>query len=164
MSIQSEINRLKQNVSNAFTAIGNKGGTVPSSKISGNLVTAINSIPEGVTVQRKTGTFKTSSNRNTKVTVNCGFQPDIVIVLLKINDSSGTWGGTVEGNICVAFSELTTYDDGLNVCSDEDGGLYEAMMSRSTSGFTILLRAYTSSWGTKSIANETFNYVAIKYT
>lgn len=48
MSIQSEINRLKQAVSDAFTAIGNKGGTVPSSKVSGNLATAINSIPEGV--------------------------------------------------------------------------------------------------------------------
>lgn len=48
MSIQSEINRLKQNVSAAFTAIGNKGGTVPASKVSGNLATAINSIPDGV--------------------------------------------------------------------------------------------------------------------
>lgn len=48
MSIQSEINRLKQNVSNAFAAIGNKGGTVPSSKVSENLATAIQSIPTGV--------------------------------------------------------------------------------------------------------------------
>lgn len=48
MSVQTEINRLKQAVSNAFTAVGNKGGTVPASKISGNLASAIESIPSGV--------------------------------------------------------------------------------------------------------------------
>lgn len=60
MSIQSEINRLKQAVSDAFTAIGNKGGTVPTSKVSGNLVSAINSIPDGgdgVTVEQATPTI-----------------------------------------------------------------------------------------------------------
>lgn len=61
MSIQSEINRLKQAVSDAFTAIGNKGGTVPTSKVSGNLVSAINSIPDGgdgVTVEQATPTIE----------------------------------------------------------------------------------------------------------
>lgn len=48
MSVQSEINRLKQVVSNSYTAIGNKGGTVPSSKVSDNLVSSINSIPKGM--------------------------------------------------------------------------------------------------------------------
>ena len=60
MSIQSEINRLKQAVSDAFTAIGNKGGTVPTSKVSGNLVSAINSIPDGgdgVPVEQATPTI-----------------------------------------------------------------------------------------------------------
>lgn len=47
MSIPSEINRLKQNVADSFTAVGNKGGTVPSSKVSDNLASAINSIPTG---------------------------------------------------------------------------------------------------------------------
>lgn len=32
----------------AFSAVGDKGGTVPSSKVSGNLATAINSIPAGM--------------------------------------------------------------------------------------------------------------------
>ena len=48
MSVQSEINRLKQAVSNAFIAVGNKGGTVPASKVSGNLASAIDSIKTGV--------------------------------------------------------------------------------------------------------------------
>ena len=65
MSIQSEIIRLKQAVSDAFTAIGNKGGTVPTSKVSGNLVSAINSIPDGgdgVTVEQATPTIKVDYN------------------------------------------------------------------------------------------------------
>ena len=48
MSVQSEINRLKQAVSNAFIAVGNKGGTVPASKVSGNLASAIDSIKTGL--------------------------------------------------------------------------------------------------------------------
>ena len=61
MSVQFEINRLKQVVSDSFTAIGNKGGTVPTSKVSGNLVSAINSIPDGgdgVTVEQATPTIE----------------------------------------------------------------------------------------------------------
>lgn len=44
MSIQSEINRLKQNVTNTYTALSNLGATIPSSKTSGNLPTAVNSL------------------------------------------------------------------------------------------------------------------------
>ena len=80
MSVQSEIDRLKQEVSNAFTAVGNKGGTVPSSKVSGNLATAIQSIPSGVAVQRKSGTVVTDSNG--EATVVCGFKPDLVYIHL----------------------------------------------------------------------------------
>ena len=57
------------NIMNAFTAIGNKGGTVPSSKVSGNLASAINSIPSGVTVQRKSSNFMTDNSG--AATVNC---------------------------------------------------------------------------------------------
>ena len=48
MSIQSQINRIRNNLSAAYTAIGSKGGIVPDSKISGYLASAINSIPQGV--------------------------------------------------------------------------------------------------------------------
>lgn len=72
MSIQSEINRLKQAVSDAFTAIGNKGGTVPSSKVSGNLATAINSIPEGVELNFEVvgGTSQPSNPKENTIWVN----------------------------------------------------------------------------------------------
>ena len=48
------------NVSAAFTAIGSKGGTVPTAKVSGNLASAIGTIPEGSAaapvLQQKTAT------------------------------------------------------------------------------------------------------------
>lgn len=71
MSIQSEINRLKQAVSDAFTAIGNKGGTVPSSKVSGNLASAIDSIPEGVELNFEVvgGTTQPSNSKENTIWV-----------------------------------------------------------------------------------------------
>lgn len=42
--IQNQINRISSNITNAFTAVGNKGGTVPSSKVIANLPSAIDTI------------------------------------------------------------------------------------------------------------------------
>lgn len=50
MSVQTQIDRIKDNITSAFNAVGNKGGTVPTSKNSDNLETAINSIPTDVTL------------------------------------------------------------------------------------------------------------------
>lgn len=72
MSIQSEINRLTQNISAAFTAVGNKGGTVPSSKTSGNLATAINSIPEATDPVLQSKTVTPSTSKQT-VTPDSGY-------------------------------------------------------------------------------------------
>lgn len=47
MSVQTQINRILGNVENAYTAVSEKGGTLPSSQNSNNLATAIMSIPSG---------------------------------------------------------------------------------------------------------------------
>lgn len=72
MSVQTQINRLKQNVSDAFTAIGAKGGTVPSSKISGNLAAAINSIPAGMELNFEVvgGTTEPTNPKENTIWVN----------------------------------------------------------------------------------------------
>lgn len=44
MSIQSEINRIKQNINNAYDAMQAKGATIPSSKTSAGLAAAAQSI------------------------------------------------------------------------------------------------------------------------
>lgn len=47
MSIASEITRINTNIANSYTAISNKGGTLPATQNSNNLATAISSIPSG---------------------------------------------------------------------------------------------------------------------
>ena len=54
MSIASDIQRIKNNIANAYTAILEKGGVLPSNKNSSNLANTINSISSsakyGITV------------------------------------------------------------------------------------------------------------------
>lgn len=50
MSVQSQIDRLKNAVSAAYTAAQNKGATMPSAQTAANLAAAVQSIPNAVTV------------------------------------------------------------------------------------------------------------------
>ena len=45
MTIASEITKLNTNLTNSYTTVSNKGGTLPDSQNFDNLATAINSIP-----------------------------------------------------------------------------------------------------------------------
>ena len=55
MSVQSEINRIKANVSDAYTSLSNKGATIPSSKTAANLKATVDSIKVStVTYNRST--------------------------------------------------------------------------------------------------------------
>lgn len=47
MSVQSEITRITGNIANAYTAVSDKGGTLPAVCNSANLTAAIESIPSG---------------------------------------------------------------------------------------------------------------------
>ena len=55
MSVQSEIDRIEGNIASAYTAVSDKGGTLPTSQNSANLQAAIESIPSG---GGETATFK----------------------------------------------------------------------------------------------------------
>lgn len=48
MSIATELNTLRTNLTSAYSAISSKGGTVPTDKNTANLSTAINSIPQTI--------------------------------------------------------------------------------------------------------------------
>lgn len=48
MSIQSEINRIKSGVSAAYSAVQDKGGTLPDVQNSANLAAAVQSIPTSI--------------------------------------------------------------------------------------------------------------------
>ena len=145
-------------MASAFTAIGNKGGTVPSSKVSGNLVTAINSIPEGVTVQRKAGSFTT--NTSGAATVNCGFQPDIVVIT-----SSDLVYSEHEYQLCYAFAEKVTSSPNGIAAYGKTYATLAGTITRTTTGFSISgLTGYSASWSGTAMRNKSFSYMAVKYS
>lgn len=47
MAISTELTKLNTNILNAYTKVGEKGGTVPANKNTSNLSSAIDSIPTG---------------------------------------------------------------------------------------------------------------------
>ena len=150
MSIQSEINRLKQVISDAFTVIGNKGGTVPSSKVSGNLATAINSIPTGVTVQRVTGTITGGK------TINCGFKPDLVSIKVPEAGEDGWF------HPAAAFTEIGMDKDILQ--AEVMDGFYYFCLTRTNSGFTCDWISFFDFDFNASEVTGKYQFTAIKYT
>lgn len=143
------------NVVNAFAAVGNKGGTVPDSKVSGNLASAIESIPEGVTVQKKSSSFTT--NRG-KATIDCGFQPDIFFFTQNALDDSHTMTG------CLAFAECS--NSRVNTTTwDRNDNIIDVYATRSATGVSLTMYTYAEYVEWRDIAyNGTFKYVAVKYT
>lgn len=146
------------NITNAFTAVGNKGGTVPSSKISGNLASAINSIPKGVTVQRKSGTFTTNSSG--AATVNCGFKPDAVFFTgtNPMSNNSAFHAG-------VAFTEVGVNSMETIFVPPSTSYLFASFVTtQATSGFTVKGFRVSTSLQTSTDSNHTVNYIAVKYS
>lgn len=157
MSVQSEINRLKQAVSDAFTAIGNKGGTVPTSKVSGNLATAINSIPAGAKVQTQTGTIDAKDD-NPCATVNCGFKPDLVILFMNDGNEYGDYY-----HQAYAFTALNT-DTALQLAETTEYFIYTEAR-RTETGFSIqYIKAFSFDWEELGSILQSFRYTAVKYT
>lgn len=89
MSISSEITALSNNISSAYTAISNKGGTIPANKNTANLANAIASITTGGGGVDISGFFGasvlaagnfTGTGENTQtITHNLGVVPKLVI-------------------------------------------------------------------------------------
>ena len=62
MTIASEIYRIQNNISNAYSAVFAMGGTIPAFPNSDNLASAINTIPSGSTPFIPTGTINITEN------------------------------------------------------------------------------------------------------
>lgn len=167
MSIQSEIKRLKQAVSDAFTAIGNKGGTVPSSKVSGNLATAIQSIPSGVTVKAATGTITANGNYEPHINVNCGFSPDVVFIHLP---DIYTEGGVQYPNDMAAYTANAEFNkmiccwSSIGEMVDDTFTLAFAYIQKTENGFIASAFGEQSLSGDYWYTTKTYGYTAIKYT
>lgn len=156
-TMNTRLEEVRGYISDAFTAIGNKGGSLPGYQVSQNLATAINSIPAGVTVQRKTGTFTT--NTSGTATVNVGFQPDVVYIQgSSVTDS----GETHSYSQAIVFSEENrTNPDTVMWHSD---GLTDMIWERTSTGFSVYVYNWDWDWNDTAANRESFTYVAIKYT
>ena len=86
MSISSELNTLKTNISSAYTMIQNKGGTVPTNKNTQNLSSAINTIQTGGSTDEYFGSIAAKSSNDTT----------LLYYMIKIPDLAGTPGSLQE--------------------------------------------------------------------
>ena len=159
MSVQSQIDRIVSNITAAFTAIGNKGGTVPASQVSGNLASAIASIPSGgATVRRAEGTFQIGGNDY--ITIDVGFKPDSVMLYLE------SYSNSVTINFTEADNKLNGEYNGLmNVGGATPYFFADLYPNRGEEGFGVTL--YMLDYSLEYIDDFeplTLAYVAIKYT
>lgn len=88
MSIQSQIDRLKNAVGEAYTAAKKKGATMPSEQTAANLAAAVQSIPDAVTVD--SALSGTSTNPVQNKVVKAALDG-------KLNKSGGTLTGNLTG-------------------------------------------------------------------
>lgn len=155
--VQIELDRIISNIVAAFTSVQTKGGTVPDSQISDNLASAIESIPAGVTIQRKTGSFTTNSSG--KATVSCGFKPDFVAFV------GGTMPTGAKTNPGFPFTESGATSITLQHGASSSSYLFTATQCDQTStGFIITMTNFTASLATSAAKSRTCKYWAVKYT
>ena len=149
MSIQTQIDRLRQNISAAFAAVGQLGGTLPASEVSGNLASAIGTIP---------------TNSSAKATVNCGFKPDYAI-FIDPRSAEGAASGYVlsaTAHFCYNPSKLTNFAVVAQVLND-DYRLISFDVEQTNTGFAVLAENIDYTGGYSNAANTTFKYYAAKY-
>ena len=149
-------------VAASFSAVAEKGGTVPVSQLASTLPDAIRTIPSGVEVQTASGSFTTTTKG--VGTINCGFQPDLIVLYVSTTTVDGV---RYENNLSLAIAERKqTSGHTLNNLSwYDDANLMEVeLTSLSGSGATLLLAGYDASWNYGYASRRTFSWKAVKYT
>lgn len=151
MSISTEINRIKNNIESAYTQIENKGGTIPSTKNSANLATAISSIvaggglPSGISkiaFGEYTVTSAFTTTRQT-VTHNLGTTPDMVIFYYD------------NGNIATTYSMLFAIRSSKLGYRSSAYNSYYAYHGNSTTTVTMA-NSNNANYGVGNLTNTTF--------
>lgn len=109
--------------------------------------------------QVDTGTFTSSSQQYGIVTINCGFQPDLVMVTLPFDgvDTTSFWWREASWNSTMAQwdllpAEWSAYPVDLGRQYGETG-----IQQITSNGFTFMSNA----WNTQGVVCK---YIAIKYT
>ena len=116
---------------------------------------AVESIPTGVTVQKKSGYFTT---KNGSANITCGFQPDIFFFTKNELHDNYTMTG------CLAFAECS--NSRVNTTTwDEDDDIIDVIATRNATGVSLTMYTFEDyvNWE-ETYYNGTFDYVAVKYT
>ena len=119
MSIASEIQRIKNNIANAYTAILEKGGVLPSNKNSSNLANTINSISSsakyGITVDNFLGDVDSNGLYKLPIsgTLNATGIKKVDDYGLACKFGGSAWGTTrAQGLTHIIFPDLTYVGNG----------------------------------------------------
>lgn len=157
-TIETKISRIAGNIADAYTVIRNRGGQVPAEAVSGNLASAIGTIPQGVTVQKKTGSFTTNSSGS--ATVSCGFQPDVVVITKNEKNTNGA-----RYVAAIPFSDYVGESIGIPLISSSSSVfIYSFSPTRSATGFSVTVVKTNYSFSTTNATNTNFSYIAYKFT
>lgn len=148
MSIQAHINRIRSNIAAAFSAVADKGGTVPQSNISDNLADAIKSIPTGLTIQKETGSFVTGEDGTFGVQLS--FVPNCIYIYHP--DAPRDYVAYVagqDGSRAVMFGDIF-------------GGLIEIWIGVQDSAFGGKIYLYSWDFDKQVGAGIALNYIAYR--
>lgn len=163
-AIVSNLGTVQTNIISAFTAVDNKGGIVPSSQVSGNLASAIASIPSGggSSVQIVTGTFNTGDGMPS---IQLDFLPDLFI----LHGDGYTDDEDYHTDSTLNFyfqSDFNWVEDTAEQMAWSDKYyMIDAMAYLGSNGiFSLSIWSCDESWNYKYIENETYPYTAIKFT
>ena len=126
MSIQTAIENAQQKVANAYTAVDNKGGTLPATQDLANLPNAIGSISTGGTINSLNVTPSTSAQTITASGGVDGYSPVNVSAVTASIDSNITPNKIRNG--CVILGVTGTYGEPLPIL---------VSLSSNTSGYVI---------------------------
>lgn len=171
MSISSEITRISGNVSDALTAIGAKGVTVPSGANSDDLATLIGSIQTGggSSVQTKTGIV--TGEGSITLDIPCDFEPDLIYVYGDMSASANNRGvvsitilkdvfaymsndsstSNTNENFTVGDHSISGYGDSTNFYATYSNG-------------TLTIDTVSNTSARRFRSGQTYNYRLVKWT
>lgn len=165
MSVQTEIDRISVNVSDAFAAIADKGVTVPDGSTSDALAELIASIEAGgglptglskVAYGTVTPSYGVSS---VKITHGLGVAPNFAILFAASVTSSGS-SHTIATYVLYKSSSSVTYEyaSGLSTSSDLSvGGIYKTVSTSSVLTDTTCTFSRSSYYAGSSSATAYFS-------